>query len=241
LFHKKEMMLRDETVAVEQPTPAEENALSKEARVKKEQERHVKLGMLVVQLGGASFDEVFPDGLKNPPELTCIIGKPQRPSWWSILMGLFARRQALPPVAPPIVDTTFESESEEQQPPPEVKPSVRQGLPTLDFSPLPDAVVRTLHADVQRERKELLEAEAAIHEQLQRLEETRYQYLAPDMASQRCANEIRLVARCYAETNAADGKMRDAQGSRRVLSCAPLVRQLQLCAELEVEAFATSD
>ena len=216
-------------------------------------ERQVKLGLLVVQLGGATFNEVFPDGLRHRPELTCIIGKPKRPSWWSLLLNLFVRQQRVArPFEPVVVVDPIETGevpvTEEVTPIVEEKPKGREGLPKLNFSPLPDSVVAILHPAVQRDRSELLSAEAVIHNELQRIEETRYKYLVPDVSMQRCQGEIQLVGRCYVEANRADAQRAkrndaatDAQGSRRVLQCADLVKQLQVCAEREVEAFATSD
>jgi hypothetical protein len=222
------------TSAEEQQVAQVESELSKEARLKFERDRRIKLGLVVVQLGGATFDEVFPDGLRNRPELTCIIGVPRR-SWWTFLKSWFMRPVVTPLPAPPL----NERAEPEQPAEPAVVTVPKSGLPTLNFSPLPDEVVNGLHRDVRKERAELLAAEEAIHDLLMRIEETRHQYLTPGASV--CGRELELVGRCYAAANAADTKQKGSRPSRRILACGPLVNQLQRCAEREVEAFVGSE
>jgi hypothetical protein len=230
-----------------------------------ENERLVKLGLLLVQMGVAKKEDVFPEGLRAPPPLldrSSIALKPRAP-WWKTLFGLMLHRNRQPFASPAAIrvnegqphalsdlpdggqktsnadagETTKIRDEEIDVGRVDAAPSMQRPrvLQLSQLRPLSYDDVGKLRPAVTTERNKLLEAERNIHETLTQIEDTRHFYLLPQRVLS-CEREIDSVTKCYAETLA-----RESASARDTLQCAENVAGLKRCAEDAVLQFTPAD
>jgi len=142
--------------------------------IRKEHEHRVKLGLLVVNLGIAPMEEIFPRGLKHVPELL-----PARP-----------RLQGAPPPQP--------TAQQQQSPPPIVEAKIIENVPTTqEPCPLVQQIPAPSHPATNALRKKLNVMEGEIQQRLRNLAASRDKYLNADRVHIPCLEEEQAVLQCY--------------------------------------------
>ncbi|KEG07135.1 hypothetical protein DQ04_10781020 [Trypanosoma grayi] len=142
-----------------------------------------------------------------------------------------------------------------------VKKKKVRPLPVVNMQPLRDDSV--LEPAVREERTKLFKDEEEVHRVLDRIEETRYNYLVPSQEL-RCEDAVIAVAQCYDKCNAvaqsrattaaaipttpaaavAEGKLFSnaaLPAAAEALQCGPVVALLKRCAEGVAAAYSESE
>ncbi|RNF27427.1 uncharacterized protein Tco025E_00357 [Trypanosoma conorhini] len=241
------------------------------AVAREERERQIKLGLLVVRLGGAKENNVFgARGLTVPPRDLLVIHRPEddaaarRPFKWYDPISWFlsgprpspmtwsassAVKKSSPPTAAAsvVADASVAAAVATATAATSATARKKRPLPPVDMHPLKDAA--TLEPAVGEERAKLLKDEASVHSVLDRIEEARYAYLVPSQEL-RCEAEVMSVLQCYMNGNAAAGVRAAAAeapsptalpAAAGVLQCGPVVALLRRCAEKMVVSYSEAD
>ena len=154
------------------------------AMMRKEQEHQVKLGMLMVNLGVASAEEVFPNGLKKPPPLL----NARKKKGHRAAMVIAPEARAPEPLGP--------------------SPSPTDPTPTpkvMVVAPPPPPLVRAPpHPAIDTLRKKMLGSESEIAQRLHVLVASREKYLNAQHVHIPCMEEEEKVLRCYQRAKGID-------------------------------------
>eukprot|EP00758_Cryptobia_borreli_P009685 Tbor_TRINITY_DN5500_c6_g4::TRINITY_DN5500_c6_g4_i2::g.12854::m.12854 len=200
----------------------------------RENDRAVRFGLVVSQLGAAKKEEVFPHGIRQMPKLLSLnevseyrfrqkqlkeiedrMNKWEN-SWWNPSNWFKFKNKKLRTTHVTQVQTLAEDIPIKNEPIsiPEVK---------LDLRPLTDKEISELAPGVMKNRENLLEMEKGIHESLDSIEHTRLKYLRA-AENIKCEDEVMRVGQCY--DDAQREKMRES-----ALNCGRFIEQLSNCAK----------
>lgn len=202
-------------------------------------QRRYKLGMLVVALGIAPEQEVFPKGLDNSVPLRPVspgnTGAPVRPPATPAAINAGAPSEMVKPSAPKSAPIAQPSPAVVSTLPP--TPAVSKATaPKVSLPPVAP------HPKVDDARNVLLKHETNIHNMLQTIEETRETYL--QVAPPECTKEMESVVRCYEHFNRGEAKLISKKSKNvsapNVLQCAPFVDALSTCASKLASALAAA-